>query len=84
MRSNLSVPQRAAVLIPLALYPLAYYRVGFEALYRESLDGLALLPAVTGRSGRLRPRMTVEAPSVSHSDRLSARFSAAPGVPGPG
>ena len=44
---RLSVPQRAAILIPLATYPLVYYLVGFEARYREPMDGLALLLAAT-------------------------------------
>jgi hypothetical protein len=42
---RLSVPQRAALLIPLATFPLVYYVVGFEARYRQPMDGLALLLA---------------------------------------
>jgi hypothetical protein len=41
----LSVPQRAALLIPLATFPLVYYVVGFEARYRQPMDGLQLLLA---------------------------------------
>jgi hypothetical protein len=52
----LSVPQRAAILIPLAAYPLVYYLVGFLVRYREPLDGLALLLAATAVGPRLRPR----------------------------
>lgn len=51
----LGVPQRAAILIPLAVYPLVYYLVGFEARYREPIDGLALLLAASAICGRLRP-----------------------------
>jgi len=43
--SRLDVPRRAALLIPLATYPLVYYVVGFEARYRQPVDGLALLLA---------------------------------------
>jgi hypothetical protein len=42
---QLSVPQRAAFLIPLLTYPLVYYVVGFEARYRQPMDGLQLLLA---------------------------------------
>jgi len=42
---RLDVPQRAALLIPLLTYPLVYYLVGFEARYREPMDGLQLLLA---------------------------------------
>jgi hypothetical protein len=56
---RLSTPQRAALLIPFAAYPLVYYLVGFEARYRRPLDGLALLLAgafisatLTGTPGR--------------------------------
>jgi len=42
---RLSVPQRAALLLPLATFPLVYYVVGFEARYRQPMDGLALLLA---------------------------------------
>jgi hypothetical protein len=52
----LSVPQRAAILIPLATYPLVYYLVGFLVRYREPLDGLALLLAATALTARLKPR----------------------------
>lgn len=42
---GLSTPQRAALLIPFATYPLVHYVVGFEARYRQPLDGLALILA---------------------------------------
>ena len=42
---RLSVPQRAAILIPLLTFPLVYYVVGYEARYRQPVDGLALLLA---------------------------------------
>jgi hypothetical protein len=38
-------PRRAALLIPLATYPLVYHVVGYEARYRQPLDGLLLLLA---------------------------------------
>lgn len=43
----LSVPQRAAFLIPLAAYPLVYYLVGYEPRYRQPMDGLLLLLAAS-------------------------------------
>ncbi len=45
---RLSTPQRAAILIPLVTYPLVYYVVGYEARYRQPVDGLALLLAAVG------------------------------------
>jgi hypothetical protein len=42
---RLNVPQRAALLIPLLTFPLVYYLVGFEARYRQPMDGLQLLLA---------------------------------------
>ena len=42
---QLSIPQRAALLIPLVTFPLVYYLVGFEARYRQPMDGLQLLLA---------------------------------------
>jgi len=44
---RLSVPQRAALLIPLLTFPPVYYVVGFEARYRQPMDGLQLLLAAT-------------------------------------
>jgi len=35
----------AALLIPLMTFPLVYYVVGFEARYRQPMDGLQLLLA---------------------------------------
>ena len=43
----LSVDRRAALLVPFLLFPLVYYVVGFEARYRQPLDGLALLLAAS-------------------------------------
>lgn len=42
---SLSPAQRAAILVPLVLYPLVYYVVGYENRYRQPLDGLALIIA---------------------------------------
>jgi len=45
---RLSVPQRAAILIPLLTFPVVYYlAVGYEARYRQPVDGLLLLLAAT-------------------------------------
>ena len=56
---RLSVPQRAAILIPLLTFPLVYYVVGYEARYRQPADGLLLLLAATGlvamNPGPIRP-----------------------------
>lgn len=53
---RLSTAQRAAILIPLVTYPLVYYVVGYEARYRQPVDGLALLLAATGFLGLGRRR----------------------------
>ena len=42
---SLPADRRAALLAPLLLFPLVYYLVGFEARYRQPLDGLAFLLA---------------------------------------
>jgi hypothetical protein len=47
---RMTVPQRAALLIPLAIYPLVYYVVGYEPRYRQPLDGLLLLLAAAAFS----------------------------------
>ncbi len=44
---SLSADRRAALLAPLLLFPLVYYVVGFEARYRQPLDGLAFLLATS-------------------------------------
>ncbi len=43
----LSADRRAALLVPFLLFPLVYYVVGFEARYRQPLDGLAHLLAAS-------------------------------------
>ncbi|MCL4806747.1 MAG: hypothetical protein KJ062_02970 [Thermoanaerobaculia bacterium] len=52
--------RRAAILVPLATYPLVYYIVGYEARYRQPLDGLLLLLAAAaflgGGEGQVRTR----------------------------
>ena len=60
----LSVPQRVAILIPLVTYPLVYYLVGFEARYREPMDGLSLLLAATAFFAPFRLRMAAGALSM--------------------
>ena len=55
----LSVAQRAAIVIPLAAYPLVYYVVGFEARYRQPVDGLALVLAASALIGGRRPAIGV-------------------------
>ena len=49
----LSTDRRAALLVPLLLYPLVYYVVGFEVRYRQPIDGLVFLLAA---SALLPPR----------------------------
>lgn len=44
---SLPADRRAALLVPLLLFPLVYYFVGFEARYRQPLDGLAFLLAAS-------------------------------------
>lgn len=51
---TLSTPQRAAVLIPLAAFPLVYYVISFVGHYRSPLEWMLLLLAgvqVTGPRG---------------------------------
>jgi hypothetical protein len=52
---GLTANRRAAILVPFALYPLVYYVVGFEARYRQPLDGLALLLAASAFFPRPAP-----------------------------
>jgi hypothetical protein len=40
---RLAVPQRAALLIPLAAYPLIYYVVAYMGRYRVPLDWILLV-----------------------------------------
>jgi len=58
---QLSIPQRAALLIPLVTFPLVYYVVGFEARYRQPMDGLQLLLAATALAA-MNPGPTRPAP----------------------
>jgi hypothetical protein len=44
--------RRVAILVPLATFPLVYYLVGFEARYRQPLDGLLLLLAAAAFTSR--------------------------------
>lgn len=58
---SLSTDRRAALLVPFLLFPLVYYAVGFEARYRQPLDGLAFLLASSAflpprPAPRVRPR----------------------------
>lgn len=43
----LPADRRAALLVPFLLFPLVYYVAGFEARYRQPLDGLAFLLAAS-------------------------------------
>ncbi len=43
--------RRAAILVPLVTYPLVYYLVGYEARYRQPVDGLLLLLAAAAFLG---------------------------------
>jgi len=42
---SMAVPQRAVVLVPLMMFPLIYYLVGFEFRYRMPLNWIVLLLA---------------------------------------
>jgi hypothetical protein len=61
----LTVPARAALLIPLATFPLVYYVVGFEARYRQPMDGLALVLAGAAVVGCSRGSTWPASPSES-------------------
>ena len=57
---GISVPQRAAVLIPLLTFPLVYYVVAYMPRYREPVDWIFLLIAAAaithaGQSSRRSP-----------------------------
>jgi len=80
---RLSVPQRASLLIPFAAYPLVYYLVGFEARYREPLDGLALLLAATALGALFRTRKETGAPTLPPHDVTIDRDSPTCAVPEP-
>jgi len=60
---RLSVPRRAAILIPLVTYPLVYYVVGYEARYRETMDGIMLLLAAAGIGAGLPPHPVADGDS---------------------
>jgi hypothetical protein len=60
---RLTIPQRAVFLIPLLTFPLVYYLVGFEARYRQPMDGLALLLAGAAFVAR-RPIPIARGPST--------------------
>jgi hypothetical protein len=66
---RLSVPQRAALLIPLLTFPIVYYVVGFEARYRRPMDGLQLLLAATALVATHEPRPRPAGPSSSTATR---------------
>ncbi len=59
----LTVPAQAALLIPLVTFPLVYYVVGFEARYRQPMDGLALLLAASAFFARSRSTTRPASPS---------------------
>jgi hypothetical protein len=52
----LTVPQRAALLIPLATYPLIYYVVAYMPRYRVPVDWIVLLFAAAGVWTWIGPR----------------------------
>ena len=58
---SLSTDRRAALLVPLLLFPLVHYVVGFEARYRQPLDGLAFLLAASA----FRPPVGSRRPGAS-------------------
>ena len=61
----LSVPRRAAILIPLVAFPLVYYLVGYEWRYRQPMDGITLLLATRGAAALLGIRTAGEGPRGS-------------------
>jgi hypothetical protein len=62
----MSGPQRAALLIPLATYPLVYHVVGYEPRYRQPVDGLLLLLAAAALV-RVRSRPSCDSRPVLSS-----------------
>lgn len=68
---SLTVPQRAALLIPLATYPLIYYVVAYMPRYRVPLDWIFLMLAgasVWGWIERGRPRGLDDAVPAAEPD----------------
>jgi hypothetical protein len=61
---RLSTPQRAALVVPLALYPLIHYVVGYEERYRIPLEGILLLLAGACAHGKARSRDATPMPSA--------------------
>ena len=61
---RMSVPQRAVLQIPLATFPLVYHVVGYEARYRQPVDGLLLLLAAVALVG-----LPAGAPTSAPEDR---------------
>jgi hypothetical protein len=66
---RLAVPQRAALLIPLATYPLIYYIVAYMPRYRTPIDWILLLLAGAAVWGWLRPRSRAAEPEPGLLDR---------------
>jgi hypothetical protein len=63
---GMSGPQRAALLIPLATYPLVYHVVGYEPRHRQPVDGLLLLLAAAALA-RVRSRPSCDSRPVPSS-----------------
>lgn len=68
---QLTVPRRAALLIPLATYPLIYYVVVYMSRYRVPLNWILLILAGAAvwrwlKRPRRWPRGTIARPSVDH------------------
>jgi len=51
-RPLLTAAQKAALAVPLVTFPLVYYVIGYEARYRQPVDGLLLLLAAFALFGR--------------------------------
>ncbi|MFC1576002.1 hypothetical protein ACFL5A_05110, partial [Gemmatimonadota bacterium] len=68
----LEPPQRAAILIPLATYPLVYYLVSYMPRYGQPLRWVlfllagAALWAWVGRGDVVRPGVETQAPPMDH------------------
>jgi len=69
---RISVPQRAAILIPLATYPLIYYLVPYMIRYRTPLDWILLILAgceVMSWIQRLQPAYPIAKMSQTRAGR---------------
>jgi len=79
---GLSVPRRAALLIPLATYPLVYYVVAYMPRYRQPIDWIFLLLAGSGVwRGIQRIKVGAPTPALPPLFRPEALHGVGPGSP---